>query len=147
MVTLSDVEELPVGPELNDIGQVQEGERVRDASGRRHVFHPTISAKPKLPQMNLAEQHVPGSNNTYYIPDFVTTDEETYLLRKVSWQNLPITHTPGSEFKLLPTIHRFWRRLSRNGSNFRTGGMLYCGWSFFVIANSNRLQTWGDSSG
>ena len=52
--------------------------------------------------MNLAEQHVPGSNNTYYIPDFVTTDEETYLLRKVSWQKFLFTHTPGSEFKIAP---------------------------------------------
>jgi hypothetical protein len=26
MVTLSEVEELPVGPELNDFGQVQQGE-------------------------------------------------------------------------------------------------------------------------
>ena len=36
MVILSDVEELPVGPELNDIGQVQGGEEARDASGCRH---------------------------------------------------------------------------------------------------------------
>ena len=35
--------------------------------------------------MHLAEYHVPGSKDTYYIPDFVTTDEETYLLRKVSF--------------------------------------------------------------
>ena len=47
MVILSDVEELPVGPELNDIGQVQGGEEARDASGCRHpVFPLTISTKP-----------------------------------------------------------------------------------------------------
>jgi hypothetical protein len=37
--------------------------------------------------MKLAEHHVPGSKDTYYIPDFVTADEETYLLRKVSFQS------------------------------------------------------------
>jgi hypothetical protein len=37
--------------------------------------------------MNLSGHHVPGSKDTYYIPDFVTADEEEYLLRKVS----PIT--------------------------------------------------------
>jgi len=46
----------------------------------------TIST-PSISQMNLAKHHVPGSKNTYYIPDFVTTDEEAFLLRKVSWQN------------------------------------------------------------
>jgi hypothetical protein len=39
--------------------------------------------------MNLAvRHHVPGSKDTYYIPDFVTADEEAYLIRKVS-QTLP----------------------------------------------------------
>jgi hypothetical protein len=33
--------------------------------------------------MNLVEHHVPGSKDTYYIPNFVTIDEEVYLLRKV----------------------------------------------------------------
>jgi hypothetical protein len=46
---------------------------------------------PNRPQMNLAEYHVPGSKDTYYIPDFVTTDEETYLLRKVSFEK-PLNH-------------------------------------------------------
>jgi hypothetical protein len=32
MITLSDVEELPVGPELNGFGQVQQEEGARDAS-------------------------------------------------------------------------------------------------------------------
>ena len=97
MVTLSEVEELPVGPELNDFGQVQQGE---EQEGRlysgcfRHHLPLTQTIASNLPKMNLAEQHVPGSKNTYYVPDFVTTDEEAYLLRKVSWQNLPITHTP-----------------------------------------------------
>ncbi len=66
--------------------------------------------------MNLAEQHVPGSNNTYYIPDFVTTDEETYLLRKVSWQYLPITHTLIQTLiahtQILETPQPKWRQLS-----------------------------------
>ena len=34
--------------------------------------------------VTLAECHVPRSNNTYYIPNFVTEDEEAFLLRKVS---------------------------------------------------------------
>ena len=34
--------------------------------------------------MNLNEHHIPGTTDTYYIPDFVTEDEEAYLLRKVS---------------------------------------------------------------
>jgi alkylated DNA repair protein alkB family protein 6 len=39
--------------------------------------------------MNLSEHHVPGSKDTYYIPDFVTADEEAYLLRKVRASVLP----------------------------------------------------------
>jgi hypothetical protein len=34
--------------------------------------------------MNIIEHHVPGTTDTYYISDFVTEDEEAYLLRKVS---------------------------------------------------------------
>lgn len=34
--------------------------------------------------MNLTGHHVPGTADTYYIPDFVTEEEEAYLLRKVS---------------------------------------------------------------
>ena len=34
--------------------------------------------------VKFAEHGVPGSKNTYYIPDFVTEDEEAFLLRKVS---------------------------------------------------------------
>jgi hypothetical protein len=45
MVTLSGVEELPVGPELNDFGQIQEGEGARDASGcRASSRHPSLSS-------------------------------------------------------------------------------------------------------
>jgi hypothetical protein len=31
-----------------------------------------------------SESHVPTSKSTYYIPNFVTEDEEVLLLRKVS---------------------------------------------------------------
>jgi len=94
---------------------------VLDASGCRHR-HTSESlcrplSLPNLPQMNLAEQHVPGSKNTYYIPDFVTTDEETYLLRKVSWQkssNHP--HLPESRWihytQILETPKPKWKQLS-----------------------------------
>jgi len=107
MVRLSGLGELPVGPEVNDFGQVQEGERARGASDcrrRQPAPVPSLIQTPTLylrylPQMNLAEQHVLGSKNTYYIPDFVTTDEETYLLRKVSWPNSPVTHS-GSGFNV-----------------------------------------------
>ncbi|KAI9463923.1 hypothetical protein F5148DRAFT_982298 [Russula earlei] len=44
--------------------------------------------------MNLAEHHVPGSKDTYYIPDFVTADEEAYLLRKIQ-------ETPQPKWKQL----------------------------------------------
>ncbi|CDO77484.1 hypothetical protein BN946_scf184902.g18 [Trametes cinnabarina] len=32
--------------------------------------------------INLDDYLVPGTNNTYYIPEFITEDEEQYLLRK-----------------------------------------------------------------
>jgi len=44
--------------------------------------------------MNLSEYHVPGTTDTYYIPDFVTGDEETYLLRKIQ-------ETPQPKWKQL----------------------------------------------
>ncbi|KAN0113551.1 putative alpha-ketoglutarate-dependent dioxygenase ABH6 [Russula decolorans] len=62
--------------------------------------------------MNLAEQHVPGSNNTYYIPDFVTTDEETYLLRK-------ILETPQPKWKQLSN-----RRLQTWGGDLTAKNVL-----------------------
>ena len=31
----------------------------------------------------LSDYHVPGSVDTYYIPDFLTGDEESYVIRKV----------------------------------------------------------------
>ncbi|KAF7795112.1 hypothetical protein EIP86_006257 [Pleurotus ostreatoroseus] len=34
------------------------------------------------PMSGLGTYHVPGSRNTYYIPDFVTPEEEEYLIRK-----------------------------------------------------------------
>jgi hypothetical protein len=156
MVTLSEVEELPVGPELNDVGQVQEGEGARDASGCRAVIRlssdspaaQTISAN--LPQMNLAEQHVPGSKNTYYIPDFVTTEEETYLLRKVSWQNLPITHTPTPSGSGLPTYADSGDASAEMEATFEPEVCCIVVDSRFTCQQTgicNRLQTWGDSSG
>jgi hypothetical protein len=64
--------------------------------------------------MNLSEHHVPGSKDTYYIPDFVTADEEAYLLRKVR-----ILAYCRARFM---NLVRFRRHLSRNGSNYRIGG-------------------------
>lgn len=93
MVILSEIEELSVGPELNEVRFKEEGARdyqwLPSSVSNSNSPSGRFTAKttlPNLPQMNLAEQHVPGSKNTYYIPDFVTTDEETFLLRKVSWQ-------------------------------------------------------------
>ena len=37
------------------------------------------------PMSGLGTYHVPGSRNTYYIPDFVTPEEEEYLIRKVQF--------------------------------------------------------------
>lgn len=39
--------------------------------------------------MSLAEHHVPGSKDTYYIPNFVTANEEAYLIRKASQLFVP----------------------------------------------------------
>jgi hypothetical protein len=99
--------------------------------------------------MNLAEQHVPGSKSTYYIPDFVTTDEETYLLRKVSWQNLP-THT------LLIQIQTLIAHCADSGvapaemeTTFEPEVCCIVDSRFSCQQTGicNRLQTWGDSSG
>jgi hypothetical protein len=121
--TLPEVGELPVGPELNGFGRVQEGEREsRDAPGL-----PSSVSHPCRFHMNLAEQHVPGSKNAYYIPDFVTTDEETYLLRKVSWKNLPQPTPSASHYtQILETPQPKWKQLSNRR---------YVVLSFFVPAN------------
>ncbi|KAJ3537121.1 hypothetical protein NM688_g6734 [Phlebia brevispora] len=43
----------------------------------------------------LAAYLVPGSNETFYIPEFITSEEESYLIRKITessqqkWKNLP----------------------------------------------------------
>ena len=50
--------------------------KIRDRSSNAALHLPNHS------QMNIT--HVPGTTDTYYIPDFVTGDEEAYLLRKVS---------------------------------------------------------------
>ena len=34
--------------------------------------------------MDLAKYKIPGSQEAFYIPDFVTEEEEHYLVRKVS---------------------------------------------------------------
>lgn len=55
--------------------------------------------------VTLAECHVPRSNNTYYIPNFVTEDEEAFLLRKVS-KSFP--------YRVIPVLRqdRFKKHLS-----------------------------------
>ena len=59
--------------------------------GRVWAAAPVFRRLPRtFRQMEVAVHHVPGSNDTYYIPDFVTTEEEIYLLRQVSLQS--ITH-------------------------------------------------------
>jgi alkylated DNA repair protein alkB homolog 6 len=63
--------------------------------------------------MNLAERHVPGSKNSYYIPDFVTKDEETYLLRKVSWEKSSNNLPSASHYtQILETPQPKWKQLS-----------------------------------
>jgi hypothetical protein len=99
--------------------------------------------------MNLAEQHVPGSKNTYYIPDFVTTDEETYLLRKVSWQNTifrsvhPLRIPSRTHTQILETPQPKWKQLS----NRRYVAIVVVDSRFCVPENRKyiciRLQTWG----
>jgi alkylated DNA repair protein alkB homolog 6 len=38
--------------------------------------------------MDLNQFRVPGSQEAFYIPNFITEDEEEYLIRKVSRQFL-----------------------------------------------------------
>lgn len=111
MGVLYGIEELSVGLELNDVGQIEE---------RRSPLPSFLATRhrndPPLPQMNLAEHHVPGSKDTYYIPDFVTADEESYLLRKVSLQkllshprfNIPLAH----KTQIRETPQPKWKQLS-----------------------------------
>ncbi|KAH9957814.1 hypothetical protein BC827DRAFT_1137379 [Russula dissimulans] len=62
--------------------------------------------------MNLSEYHVPGSKDTYYIPDFVSPDEETYLLRKIQ-------ETPQPKWKRLSN-----RRLQTWGGDLTAKNIL-----------------------
>ncbi|KAI0292982.1 hypothetical protein B0F90DRAFT_1644327 [Multifurca ochricompacta] len=62
--------------------------------------------------MTLAEYHVPGSVDTYYIPNFVTADEESYLLRKIQ-------ETPQPKWKQLSN-----RRLQTWGGDLTTKNVL-----------------------
>ena len=39
--------------------------------------------------MDSADHRVAGSQDAYYIPNFVTEDEEAYLIRKVSGELIP----------------------------------------------------------
>ena len=95
-------------------------------------------------QMNLAEQHVPGSKNTYYIPDFVTTDEETYLLRKVSPGKLWTNHPTPSRIlmdplycthQILETPQPKWKQLSNRRY------VLYCE---TVVFRAQKMQQAAD---
>lgn len=44
----------------------------------------SILVEEMVPEKDLSKYLVPGSDKTYYIPNFVSGDEEAYLLRKVS---------------------------------------------------------------
>jgi hypothetical protein len=35
---------------------------------------------------DLSAFHIPGTSKAYYVPDFVTVEEEAYLIRKVRVQ-------------------------------------------------------------
>ncbi|KAI0248947.1 hypothetical protein BJV78DRAFT_1329466 [Lactifluus subvellereus] len=65
--------------------------------------------------MSLAEHHVPGSKDTYYIPNFVTADEEAYLIRKAS----RLFETPQSKWKQLSN-----RRLQTWGGDLTAKNVL-----------------------
>lgn len=94
--------------------------------------------------MNIAEQHVPGSNNTYYIPDFVTTDEETYLLRKVSWQSLHFIHTLRIRLLYADSGDASAEMEATFEPEVRC--IVESPLSCQQTELCNRLQTWGDSS-
>lgn len=61
--------------------------------------------------MNLSEHHVPGSKDTYYIPDFVTADEEAYLLRKVRFTDL-LSRSIHEPPQIQETPQPKWKQLS-----------------------------------
>jgi hypothetical protein len=118
------------------------GQDASESVYRSAAYHLDVLHLPNRPQMNLAEHHVPGSKDTYYIPDFVTEDEETYLLRKVSLQSptfllnacklahcLQIQETPQPK----------WKQLSNRRCVTFVLNDLFC------ANKQNRLQTWGDS--
>ncbi|KAH9057111.1 hypothetical protein EDB83DRAFT_2225103 [Lactarius deliciosus] len=62
--------------------------------------------------VRFAEYHVPGSENTYYIPNFVTEDEEIFLLRKIQ-------ETPQPKWKQLSN-----RRLQVWGGDLTTKNVM-----------------------
>ena len=39
--------------------------------------------------VDLADHQIPGSRDAFYIPNFVTQDEEEYLMRKVCMNIVP----------------------------------------------------------
>jgi len=62
--------------------------------------------------VRLADYHVPMSKNTYYIPNFVTEDEEVFLLRKIQ-------ETPQLKWKQLSN-----RRLQTWGGDLTTKNVM-----------------------
>jgi hypothetical protein len=78
--------------------------------------------KPSDAADNLSQHRVPGPPEAYYIADFVTEEEEHYLLRKVC-SRYPLKK------KIQPFSHptkkklRSLRRLNINGRTWPIGGM------------------------
>jgi hypothetical protein len=62
--------------------------------------------------MNLTVHHVPGTTDTYYIPDFVTEEEEAYLLRKVSPTVVLDTKINSPPPQIQETPQPKWKQLS-----------------------------------
>ncbi|KAH0580022.1 hypothetical protein H2248_002837 [Termitomyces sp. 'cryptogamus'] len=63
--------------------------------------------------IDLSRYRVPGSYETFYIPDFITVDEEQYLLRKIA-------ETPQSKWKQLAN-----RRLQIWGGEVTSKNVLF----------------------
>ena len=90
--------------------------------------------------INLDQYLVPGTTTTYYIPDFVTEDEEEYLIRKVPIKTLTSNLSNDST----PVPPRFRKHLSPGGSGYKiAGSLLSIGVEATYDSKIFRLQIWG----
>src|ERR1700722_16158202 len=93
---------------------------------------------------DLYQFRVPGPPEVYYIPDFLTEEEEEYLLRKVRLLAPPFRSLSANSTMRESSMSC----LSKNGNSWQTvgtlsGWFLSLGWS--LTRPGRRLQVWGPS--